>query len=546
MTRSHGSTSLRRLAIHASLLLALVASGTSPSLGQTVPGDIIRARGAFYRDFGWYELNSARAASINVDTWSRYNRETQRLYQVYMKDRAMNLARKKGLTDKTQAAALKEYEQAQSRYRLGPKPEDITSGMALNALVGDLADATIPPSVWRSAKVDLPTGLTLTSLSFKVVGVPGLHAKLMESTVAVDRMKAAGEWPLPFRRAELDAERKSYLAWIEAVLAKCRKGTPLQATDYENLRATVEVLRTKVPQVVPVRENFRRNAQDYVRALDDATKIFADQGFAEELIRDLEAHKATTVAELLGFMRQYRLVFAETDADPAAMQTYDALYQALQQQKAKLDLPKVPPGGFAAVAAEGFGEIPLFNGKNLEGWRAFHLGKPDRLGVNFVADRGQIHGPGSAQGRIQTVNSYSDFVLKAEYCFTPGKPISPAGSGISMHSHDDVGLQIQGSRAAGAIEYQVKPGESGDLVVLGRPQHHVPSRGRTERPVGNWNELEIRFDGPDLVFSLNGVKVNQVVVTNPRPVHVELIAQGSDVRFRNLRIIPLGGKRVSE
>ena len=542
MTPTHGSPP-RRPAIHAGLLLlALAVSGTGPSFGQTIQGDIIRAQGSFYQNFGWYELNSARAASINVDTWSRYNREVQRLYRDYMQERAMYLARKKGLTNKSQAAALKEYAEAQSRYRLGPKAEDITSGMALNALAGDLADANIHPSSWRSAKVDLPPGLTLTSLSFKVVGVPGLHAKLKESTVAVDRMKVADSWPLPFRRPELDAECKSYLAWIGAVLAKCRKGTPLESKDFENLRATVEVLKNKVPLVVPARDNLRRQAQDYVRDLDDATKIFADQGFAEELIRDIEEHKATTVAELLGFMRKYRLVFAETEANPAAMQTYDALYQALQQQKAKLDLPKVPAGGFAAVAAESFNETPLFNGRDLAGWTAIQRGRPAQLGVNLIADRGTIYCPANVQGRIRTARAYSNFILKLEYMFPEAGKVSPAGNGLILFPPDGAGFQLQKVRTKGTIEFNLRPGESGELWVTGRPEHRSGTPADNERPKGQWNEAEIRFEGAVLVFSVNGKPASQAIVQDPRPCHIDLFAQGTDARYRNIRIISLGGK----
>ena len=39
-------------------------------------------------------------------------------------------------------------------------------------------------------------------------------------------------------------------------------------------------------------------------------EIFAEQAYAEQLIRDVSEHKASTVAELLAFMRDYRLLFS--------------------------------------------------------------------------------------------------------------------------------------------------------------------------------------------------------------------------------------------
>src|SRR5262249_31524545 len=156
--------------------------------------------------------------------------------------------------------------------------------------------------------------------------------------------------------------------------------------------------------------------QAFVRRLDEATKIFNDQRFAEELIRDVQQHQATTVAELLAFMRKYRLMFADAGDSPEVVQQYEALYQLLQTQKGKLGLPKVPPGGLAAVAAENPAEVALFNGKDLTGWTTFQNGRPAWLGSNLIANRGEIYCPPKVgPGRLQTEKSFSNFILKLEY-----------------------------------------------------------------------------------------------------------------------------------
>ena len=43
------------------------------------------------------------------------------------------------------------------------------------------------------------------------------------------------------------------------------------------------------------------------------------------------------MGELLGFMKKYRLVFAEGDEDPAVWATYRMLYDLLKRQQVALD-----------------------------------------------------------------------------------------------------------------------------------------------------------------------------------------------------------------
>ena len=229
-----------------------------------------------------------------------------------------------------------------------PTPEDISSGNALNALASDLADPTIAPTSWRSAAVPLPTGLSLTSLAFRIADQK--TSSVMQSTVAIDRLLISEGWPIWLRRPELKNEELAYEQAVSTVVDKCRKGTPLEAKDVDKLRDTVVALEKKVPEVVPGRDGQRTKALEYVNQLDGATRIFAEQTYAERLIRDVTEHKAETVAELLGFMRYHRLMFSEPGKSPDAAQLYEGVYQLLRQQKEKLGIADVPPGGLAAVA----------------------------------------------------------------------------------------------------------------------------------------------------------------------------------------------------
>jgi hypothetical protein len=145
--------------------------------------------------------------------------------------------------------------------------------------------------------------------------------------------------------------------------------------------------------------------------------------------------------------------------------------------------------------AEGF--VPLFNGRDLTGWRCY-AGKP---GV-WRAEDGLLVCAGEGGGWLGTERDYSDFVLRLEY------RLKPAGnSGVYLRAPEEghisrVGMEIQildddHPRYARLDYYQ----------YTGSLYHVVPPRRRVTKPAGQWNALEVRCEGRHLAVVLNGVKV---------------------------------------
>src|SRR5262249_27010896 len=157
-------------------------------------------------------------------------------------------------------------------------------------------------------------------LAFKIADPK--KSRIQQSTVAIDRMLIKDRWPLPFRRPEIVRECAAYEKAVATVVDKCKKGTELQAADYDQLRGSVLTLQKAVETAIPSRDDQRRQARDYVRRLDEASKIFAEQAYAEQLVRDVSVHRASTVAELLAFMREYRLIFADPGSSPEVTSLY--------------------------------------------------------------------------------------------------------------------------------------------------------------------------------------------------------------------------------
>jgi hypothetical protein len=331
-------TMLSALSLAAVLGVAALFNTTD---AQTPQGDIIRAQGAFLDGAGWYNLHTAEADRINVETWKEVNREAERLYNNFLMERFQRYEHTKKLGNMVQADVKKRFQQAQRRWRNNPTPEDITSGNALNALAADLANPSIGPSTWRNAQVDLPPNMSLTSLAFKIADTK--QSSTLRSTVAIDRMMVKDDWPLWFQRPEIKPERDSYKKAVKAVVDKCCEKTKLQASDYDRLRNAVSDLSKKVDEAIPATDGQRSRAKEFVRRIDEATRIFAEQTFAEQLIRDVSLHKATSIAELLAFMRYYRLMFDDPGSSPEVASLYNGLYGLLRRQKDALGLPPPRP-----------------------------------------------------------------------------------------------------------------------------------------------------------------------------------------------------------
>jgi hypothetical protein len=205
--------------------------------------------------------------------------------------------------------------------------------------VGDLADPAISAAKWRAAAIELPQDLSIQSLVFRFADAPTyrLPPGMRPSTVALGRMKVSGPWPIALRRPELEPERAAYKRDIAAAIETCVNGKPLRAAQIDAVRSSLVALKEKAILASAAESGLSKQARLFLDQLDEATKIFLDRDFAEELIRDAEGHKAQTVGALLAFMKKYRLLFAEADQNPDVWATYKALYELLKRQTVAFD-----------------------------------------------------------------------------------------------------------------------------------------------------------------------------------------------------------------
>src|SRR5262249_48664765 len=101
---------------------------------DTPESGLLKGQGAFLRGAGSYNLNTAKANSINVDTVIRWKQDLRKIAAERRAFREQQEAGKKQhLEDVKRRIAREEYE-----LRVNPTAADIQNGKALNALLYDL------------------------------------------------------------------------------------------------------------------------------------------------------------------------------------------------------------------------------------------------------------------------------------------------------------------------------------------------------------------------------------------------------------------------
>jgi len=201
--------------------------------------------------------------------------------------------------------------------------------------------------------------------------------------------------------------------------------------------------------------------------------------------------------------------------------------------------------------------IPLFNGKNLDGWY-ISLRDPDKKqraknedpeGVFKVEDK-LIHVLGKEFGYIATLAEYDDFHLTLEYKwgeqkFAPrNKPDSKRDSGILYRFPDGEEDRVWPK----SIECQIQEGDTGDfwlvngttIVAGGETQTRFFKKTKdAEKPNDQWNKVEVIADGGRCVHIVNGVTVNEGTEASVAKGRILIQSEGAEVFYRAIELRPI-------
>lgn len=183
-------------------------------------------------------------------------------------------------------------------------------------------------------------------------------------------------------------------------------------------------------------------------------------------------------------------------------------------------------GATSEAAPKGF--TPLFDGESLEGW--FFL--PSKVEPVWKADpKNGTLGRVARNGAIWTEGTYGDFVLQAEFklsrncnsgIFFRSDPQNPVQGGFEIQLYDSYGKDSVGTHDCGALYDAVAP------------------QVNAVRKAGEWNQIEIRCEGPNVKVTLNGKTI--VTANLDRWTTPEKNPDGSKNKFKTaLKDLPRTG-----
>lgn len=199
----------------------------------------------------------------------------------------------------------------------------------------------------------------------------------------------------------------------------------------------------------------------------------------------------------------------------------------------------------------------LFNGKDLSGW---HVDVPqmdkDPNAINpFIVRDGMLVSLGTPNGHLITDAVYQNYRLEVQYRFAA----KPGNCGVLVHASTPRSLYKMFPKS---MEVQMMHQNAGDFwciceditvpdmvarrgpeekwgVVDGKNRRIQNLTDNSEKPVGEWNTMIIECLGDAVKVWVNGDLVNHGTDCTASKGQIALQAEGSEVEFRKVDLIPI-------
>jgi hypothetical protein len=183
--------------------------------------------------------------------------------------------------------------------------------------------------------------------------------------------------------------------------------------------------------------------------------------------------------------------------------------------------------------------IRLFNGKDLNSWEFFLKDPMVDPATVFTVKDAAIHITGNPFGYMRTVAEYSNYKLHLEWRW----PTEATNSGVFIH------VQKPDTIWPACYECQLKAGSAGDFICMGGTDMNertdktkiavVKKEASNEKPVGDWNTLEVICKDNTIEVYVNDVLQNKATGTSLSRGSICLQSEGKDVEFRNIYLMKI-------
>ncbi len=199
----------------------------------------------------------------------------------------------------------------------------------------------------------------------------------------------------------------------------------------------------------------------------------------------------------------------------------------------------------------------LFNGKNLDGW---HIDVPEMDTIPsarnpFIVRDGMLVSLGTPQGHVITDATHENFRLNVEYRFAG----EPGNCGVLVFASTPRSLYKMFPKS---IEVQMMHENAGDFwcivqdittddmlerrgpkaewgITEGKKRRVLNLTDGSEKPVGEWNSMQIECLDNQIKVWVNGDLVNYGYNATASSGQIALQAEGAEVEFRKVDITPI-------
>lgn len=153
---------------------------------------------------------------------------------------------------------------------------------------------------------------------------------------------------------------------------------------------------------------------------------------------------------------------------------------------------------------------------------------------------------GKPRGYLVIADDVADFTLSLEWKWDNAEG---GNSGVLIHALPGT----SGFRTwASSIEVQLQKEMAGDIYAIGQlpgfvgegsifvapgvPVVRLDRQATNEKPVGEWNQMEIICHGDEVTILVNGETVNAIKQVKPNRGAIALQSEGAPIRFRNIKL----------
>ncbi|HSV13043.1 MAG TPA: DUF1080 domain-containing protein [Tepidisphaeraceae bacterium] len=207
----------------------------------------------------------------------------------------------------------------------------------------------------------------------------------------------------------------------------------------------------------------------------------------------------------------------------------------------RADQPATAPAISGTLGAP----IQLFNGKDIDSWK--WVARPPKAGTTqpvdlaspFAVRDGLLHSNGKPVGYLRTPDVYDNYILTVEQ-----RHVTKGNGGVlfAISGPDKVWPHC--------LEAQGQNGEEGDIRNVADfelnmdPSRLEPKRLRrigpsSEKPVGEWETIEVIVDHGNLTLKVNGQLQNLATYSEELAGYIGLQAEGAEMEFRKVELTPI-------